>query len=104
MSRVGVNIKFPAELHRERDTWVASCPQLHVASQGSTPREALAMLQEARWPCSSRAAARRGSWTVFSKRAVWRVRATANAVDHAAPQDTVSVPVNMVPHAQAVAG
>ena len=47
LSRIGVNTKFPTELHRERDTWVASCPQLHVASQGSNPREALAMLQEA---------------------------------------------------------
>ena len=32
------------------------------------------------------------------------VRITANAADHAAPQDTVSVPVNMVPDAQVVAG
>ena len=47
MNRVGVRLKFPAEVHRERDTWVASCPQLHVASQGSTPEEAMAMLQEA---------------------------------------------------------
>ena len=47
MKRVGVSIKFPAEVHRERDAWVASCPQLHVASQGSTPDEAMAMLQEA---------------------------------------------------------
>ena len=42
-----MNIKLPAELHREREAWVASCPQLHVASQGSTPEEAWTMLQEA---------------------------------------------------------
>ena len=42
-----MRIKPPAEVHRERDAWVASCPQLHVASQGSTPEEAMAMLQEA---------------------------------------------------------
>ena len=47
MKRAGANIEFPAEVHRERDAWVASCPQLHVASQGSTAEEATAMLQEA---------------------------------------------------------
>ena len=47
MKRVGVDIEFPPEVHRERDAWVASCPQLHVASQGSTVEEAMAMLQEA---------------------------------------------------------
>ncbi len=103
MSRVGVNIKFPAELHRERDTWVASCPQLHVASQGSTPREALAMLQEA-MALFIEGCCEEGIMDRVLEESGLEVRATANAVDHAAPQDTVSVPVNMVPHAQAVAG
>ena len=47
MIHTGLGIELPAEVHRERDTWVASCPQLHVASQGSTVEEAMAMLQEA---------------------------------------------------------
>lgn len=47
LKRTGVNIEFPVEVHRERAVWVASCPQLHVASQGSTADEAMAMLQEA---------------------------------------------------------
>lgn len=47
MTRTGLSIEFPAEVHRERDTWVASCPQLHVASQGSSAAEAIAMLREA---------------------------------------------------------
>ncbi|MCY3972100.1 MAG: type II toxin-antitoxin system HicB family antitoxin [Acidobacteria bacterium] len=42
-----MRIQLSAELHRERDVWVASCPQLHVASQGSTAEEAMVMLQEA---------------------------------------------------------
>lgn len=47
LKRTGVSIKFPAEVHRERTAWVASCPRLHVASQGSTAEEAMAMLREA---------------------------------------------------------
>ncbi len=42
-----LSYELPAKLHRERDAWVASCPQLHVASQGSTAEEAMTMLQEA---------------------------------------------------------
>ena len=47
MIRTGSSIELPAEVHRERDAWVASCPQLQVASQGSTAEEAMAMLREA---------------------------------------------------------
>ena len=47
LNRTGVNIEFPVEVHRERAAWVASCPQLHVASQGSTAAEATVMLREA---------------------------------------------------------
>ena len=103
MSRVGVNIKFPAELHRERNTWVASCPQLHVASQGATPREALAMLQEA-MALFIEGCCEEGIMDRVLEENGLEVRVTANAVDHDAPQDTVSVPVNMAPHAQALAG
>ncbi len=103
MTRVGVSIKFPAEVHRERDTWVASCPQLHVASQGSTPEEAMAMLQEA-MALFIEGCCEEGIMDRVLDESGLEVRVTANAVDHAAAQDTVSVPVNMVPYAQALAG
>ncbi|MXX62093.1 MAG: type II toxin-antitoxin system HicB family antitoxin [Holophagales bacterium] len=47
MTRTGLGIELPAEVRRERDAWVASCPQLQVASQGSTAEEAMTMLREA---------------------------------------------------------
>lgn len=47
MIPTGLGIELPAEVHRERVAWVASCPQLQVASQGSTAEEVMAMLREA---------------------------------------------------------
>ena len=103
MSRIGVNIKFPAELHREREAWVASCPQLHVASQGSTAGEAMAMLQEA-VALFIEGCCEEGILDRVLEGSGLEVRVTANAVDPPPPHETVSVPVSMVPDAQAVAG
>ena len=38
---------FTAWVHKEGDGWVALCPELDVASQGSTIEEAKANLREA---------------------------------------------------------
>ncbi|MBM81093.1 MAG: hypothetical protein CMJ78_10925 [Planctomycetaceae bacterium] len=38
---------FTAIVQREDDGWVATCPEIDVASQGDTDAEALANLQEA---------------------------------------------------------
>ena len=103
MKRVGVSIKFPAEVHRERDTWVASCPQLHVASQGSTAEEAMAMLREA-LALFIEGCCEEGIMDRVLEESGLEVQVTANAENLTARQDTVSVPVSMVPHAQVLAG
>ena len=103
MSKVGVGIKFPAEVHRERDVWVASCPQLHVASQGATVEEALAMLREA-LVLFIEGCCEEGIMDRVLQESGLEVQVAANAEDRATRQDTVSVPVNVVPLAQALAG
>ncbi len=40
-------MRFSAILWKEEDKWVSLCPELDVASQGSSPEEAIKMLKEA---------------------------------------------------------
>lgn len=40
-------LKLAVRTHEEHGVWVADCPALDIASQGSDPRDAVKMLREA---------------------------------------------------------
>ena len=48
---MGVNsvwtLKLAVQTHEEGEVWVADCPALDIASQGSDPKDAIEMLKEA---------------------------------------------------------
>ena len=47
MSTLCWTLKLAVRTHEEHGVWVADCPALEIASQGSHPRDAVKMLREA---------------------------------------------------------
>lgn len=62
------SLAVQVEAHREDGEWVATCPVLGVASQGSSRKQALAMLREALTLFVETCEARGTLWSVLEKR------------------------------------
>ena len=96
------SLAVQVEAHREDGEWVATCPVLGVASQGSSRKEALAMLKEALMLFVETCSARGTLWAVLEKKglALSPVTAVSNEPPPAAARaDWLDIPLYLLPDA-----